>query len=168
MIVDECHHLSAFTFEQVLKQAKAKYVLGLTATPIRKDGHQPIIYMQCGRIRFNLSARKAAEASPFSHSVIPRYTDFAAPVAETEATIHDLYAGIIADEPRNELIIADVRQALREGRSPLVLTGRTEHLSLLAAQLTDAPNVVVLSGGMGNNVSRSPNGSQPSPKVSRA
>ncbi|MGC1905509.1 MAG: DEAD/DEAH box helicase family protein [Candidatus Acidiferrum sp.] len=48
VIVDECHHLSAVTFERVLREVKAKYVLGLTATPTRKDGHQPIIYMQCG------------------------------------------------------------------------------------------------------------------------
>ena len=67
VIVDECHHLSAFTFEQVLKQAKAKFVVGLTATPFRKDGHQPIIFMQCGPIRFNLSGRKAAEVSMFEH-----------------------------------------------------------------------------------------------------
>src|SRR6267143_1734446 len=64
VIVDECHGLSAVTFERVLREVKAKYVLGLTATPTRKDGHQPIIYMQCGPIRFHLSAKKAAESSP--------------------------------------------------------------------------------------------------------
>ena len=58
VIVDECHHLSAVTFERVLRQVKARYVLGLTATPIRKDGHHPIIYMQCGPIRFHLTAKK--------------------------------------------------------------------------------------------------------------
>ena len=77
VIVDECHHLSAFTFERVLRQVKAKYVLGLTATPNRKDGHHPIIYMQCGSIRFHLSPKKAAQSSPLQHKVIPRFTDFA-------------------------------------------------------------------------------------------
>jgi len=76
VIVDECHHLSAVTFERVLREVKAKYVLGLTATPTRKDGHQPIIYMQCGPIRFHLSAKKAAESSPLEHKVFPRITDF--------------------------------------------------------------------------------------------
>jgi superfamily II DNA or RNA helicase len=71
VIVDECHHLSAFTFERVLREVKAKYVLGLTATPTRKDGHHPIIYMQCGPIRFHLSPKKAAESSPLEHKVIP-------------------------------------------------------------------------------------------------
>jgi len=61
VIADECHHLTAFSFEQVMRQVKAKFIVGLTATPTRKDGHHPIIFMQCGPVRFNLSAREAAE-----------------------------------------------------------------------------------------------------------
>ena len=76
VIVDECHHISAFTFEQVMRQVKAKYVVGLTATPTRKDGHHPIIYMQCGPVRYNMSARTMTEATPFEHRVTPRYTEF--------------------------------------------------------------------------------------------
>jgi hypothetical protein len=76
VIVDECHHISAFTFEQVMKQVKARFVVGLTATPTRKDGHHPIIYMQCGPIRFSMSARTMTESTPFEHQVIPRNTDF--------------------------------------------------------------------------------------------
>ena len=79
VIVDECHHLSAFSFEQVMKQVKAKYVVGLTATPTRKDGHHPIIVMQCGPIRFNLSAREAAARSPFRHLVLAKQTNFRMP-----------------------------------------------------------------------------------------
>jgi superfamily II DNA or RNA helicase len=58
VIVDECHHVSAFSFERVLRKVKAKYVVGLTATPVRKDGHHPIILMQCGPIRFNVSSKR--------------------------------------------------------------------------------------------------------------
>jgi hypothetical protein len=76
VIVDECHHISAFTFEQVMKQVKAKYVVGLTATPTRKDGHHPIIYMQCGPVRFSMSARTMTETTPFEHKVTPRHTEF--------------------------------------------------------------------------------------------
>jgi superfamily II DNA or RNA helicase len=76
VIVDECHHIYAFTFEQVMRQVKAKYVLGLTATPTRKDGHHPVIYMQCGPARFTMSARTMTENAPFEHKVIPRHTDF--------------------------------------------------------------------------------------------
>jgi superfamily II DNA or RNA helicase len=76
VIVDECHHISAFTFEQVMRQVKAKYVVGLTATPTRKDGHHPIIYMQCGPVRFSMSARTMTETTPFEHKVTPRHTEF--------------------------------------------------------------------------------------------
>lgn len=57
VIVDECHHVSAFSFEQVSKQVKAKHVLGLTATPIRKDGHHPIIMTQCRPLRVRIDPR---------------------------------------------------------------------------------------------------------------
>jgi superfamily II DNA or RNA helicase len=95
VIADECHHLTAFSFEQVMRQVKAKFVVGLTATPVRKDGHHPIIFMQCGPIRFGLSAREAAARSPFQHLVLPRYTDFEAPADTTDFTIHDAYAALV-------------------------------------------------------------------------
>jgi hypothetical protein len=62
IIVDECHHISAFSFEAILKQAKATYVIGLTATPIRRDGHHPILFMQCGSIRHYAARPDSAPA----------------------------------------------------------------------------------------------------------
>jgi superfamily II DNA or RNA helicase len=150
VIVDECHHLSAFTFERVLRQVKAKYVLGMTATLTRKDGHHPIINMQCGPIRFHLSAKKAAESSPVEHKVIPRLTDFIWSRPEGETTIHDIYAALVTDQGRNELIIQDLQRVLGVGRSPLVLTSRTEHLDYLTRRLNEVcPHIFVLKGGMG-------------------
>jgi superfamily II DNA or RNA helicase len=150
VIVDECHHLSAFTFEQVMRQVKARYILGLTATPVRKDGHQPIIHMQCGPIVYSLSARKAAEASPYEHKVVPRTTAFETPAEHDEPTIQDLYRAVSTDQGRSELIADDVIAALRGGRSPLVLTGRTEHLERLRLLLSDrVRHLFVLKGGMG-------------------
>jgi len=150
VIVDECHHLSAVTFERVLREVKAKYVLGLTATPTRKDGHQPIIYMQCGPIRFHLSAKKAAESSPFQHKVFPRITDFVWNRPENETTIQDIYAALIVSQERNDLIVQDLQQALSNGRSPLVLTSRTEHLEYLAGHIRAlCPHIFILRGGMG-------------------
>ncbi len=150
MIVDECHHLPAFTFERVLKQVKARYILGLTATPVRKDGHHPILYMQCGPVRFNLSARKMAQTTPFAHRVIPRCTEFRILPEATDVTIQDLYAAMVNDAARNELVVTDLVQAIQAGRSPLLLTGRTEHLSHLASSLEGrVRNVFVLKGGMG-------------------
>jgi superfamily II DNA or RNA helicase len=102
VIVDECHHISAFTFEQVMKQVKAKYVIGLTATPTRKDGHHPIIYMQCGPTRFSMSARTMTETTPFEHKVIPRHTEFRTAAEPADITIHDIYAALVGDTARNE------------------------------------------------------------------
>lgn len=150
VIVDECHHLSAVTFERVLRQVKAKYVLGLTATPIRRDGHHPIIYMQCGPIRFHLTAKKAAETSLLEHKIIPRFTNFALEQTENEITIQDLYAALVGDQHRNELIVRDLQSVLSAGRSPLVLTSRIDHLNYLAGQLHGiCSHVFILKGGLG-------------------
>jgi superfamily II DNA or RNA helicase len=149
VIVDECHHVSAFSFEQIMKQVKAKYVLGLTATPTRKDGHHPIIFMQCGPIRFNLSARDAAARSPFRHLAMPRYTAFHAPADSAEFTIHDAYAALVNDVERNRQIVTDILEVVGAGRTPLVLTSRKEHLERLLVGLSGIEHVITLKGGMG-------------------
>ena len=155
VIVDECHHISAFTFEQVMRQVKAKYVVGLTATPTRKDGHHPIIYMQCGPVRFSMSARTMTETTPFEHRVTPRYTDFRMAPELTEITIQDIYAALVDDVSRNEMIADDIVRAVESGRCPLLLTGRTEHLHFFAARLASfAKHVFVLKGGMGKKQRR--------------
>jgi superfamily II DNA or RNA helicase len=155
VIIDECHHISAFTFEQVMKQVKAKYVVGLTATPTRKDGHHPIIYMQCGPARFSMSARAMTETTPFEHKVIPRHTGFRTAPEATDIMIHDIYAALVGDTARNEMIAGDLIRAVEAGRSPLLLTGRTEHLQYFAAKLNGTvKHVFVLKGGMGKKQRR--------------
>ena len=144
VIADECHHLTAFSFEQVMRRVKAKFIVGLTATPIRKDGHHPIIFMQCGPIRFNLSAREAAERSPFRHLVLPRPTGFRMQPEGADSTIQDAYAALVTNEERNRQIVADIIQAVREGRTPLVLTNRTDHLDRLASGLAEIQHVFIL------------------------
>jgi superfamily II DNA or RNA helicase len=133
-----------------MKQVKAKYVVGLTATPTRKDGHHPIIYMQCGPSRFSMSARTMTETTPFEHRVIPRHTEFQMPTEASDITIHDIYTALVTDTARNEMIAADLIRAVEAGRSPLLLTGRTEHLQYFAAKLkATIKHVFVLKGGMG-------------------
>ncbi|HYF91512.1 MAG TPA: DEAD/DEAH box helicase family protein [Symbiobacteriaceae bacterium] len=150
VIVDECHHLSAFSFERVLKQVKARYVVGLTATPVRKDGHHPIIMMQCGPIRYRVNAKEQAAARPFHHQLIPRTTDFTLQDGLQEAGIQAIYAALASDARRNAMIEADVRTIIAAGRSPLVLTERTNHVEELAERLKDAADhVIVLRGGTG-------------------
>ena len=130
IIVDECHHLSAFSFEAILKQAKARYVLGLTATPLRRDGHQPIIFMQCGPIRYSAARPKTA---PAQLEVWPNYLP--APEIPPDSPIQEVFRILAKDEKRNRRIAADVLAAYREGRKVLVLTERTEHLHLLQEAL---------------------------------
>ncbi len=153
VIVDECHHLSAQSFEQVVRRAKARFVLGLSATVARKDGHHPIIFMQCGPVRHVVDAKAQAAARPFRHVVLVRPTAFC-PLREADPDarlqFQALYGELIADDQRNRLICDEIVQAVREGRSPLVLTERNEHLDDLAGRLSPVVrNLVVLRGGTG-------------------
>lgn len=153
LVVDECHHLSARSFELVARRAKAKYVVGLSATVARKDGHHPIIYMQCGPLRHVVSAKQQAAARSFSHTVVVRPTNFRSPdFSETDQRMqfHRLYEALMANASRNQMICDDVIAAVEEGRSPLLLTERVEHLQHFANYLSDkVPHLTVLQGGMG-------------------
>lgn len=152
LVVDECHHLPAFSFEQVARQSKAKFITGLTATVTRKDGHHPIILMRCGPIRYRVDAKTAALMRPFEHTVFVRPTSFSPTKPANEdgrLRFHDLYEEIIRDEKRNQLICDEVLSAVQRGRSPIVLTERTDHLNCLFEKLSPhVPHLIMLRGGM--------------------
>jgi superfamily II DNA or RNA helicase len=149
IIVDECHHLSAVSFEQVLRHVKARYIAGLTATPQRKDGHHPIIIMQCGPIRFRVDAKAQALARPFKHVVVPRATNFRLPPSTEKPEMHALYAMLAENKVRNDLICVDLIRAIKAGRSPIVLTERTSQIDAFAARLVGiVRHIIVLKGGM--------------------
>ena len=146
VIVDECHHVPAVSFEQVLKGINARYVYGLTATPIRKDGHQPIIFMFCGEIRHKGEREPSSETDNFERLLIPRFTGHRNFEAQ-EDYFTLLVEKLSKDEARNKLIIEDVENNLKEGRTPLILTDRTEHVELLAEQCKNiCPNIIKLIG----------------------
>lgn len=171
VIVDECHGLPAPTFAEVVDQARARYVLGLSATPVRRDGHHPVIALQCGPVRYRIDPKDLSRTEPFTHLAIVRPTAFQLSLAleqaskgTARASFSAICSELIADESRNRLIVGDVREALRAGRSPVVLTDRKAHLATLADTLespppdsatdsdpNDAPHPVVirLQGGMG-------------------
>ena len=145
IVVDECHHISAVSFDQLLRRAKARYVLGLTATPIRRDGQHPVIFMQCGPIRHEASR---PESSPQSLTVIPRL--LAAPLSsEPDMGIQDVFRQLVDSIERSKRIVEDVMLAYRCGRSIIVLTERTEHLDKLKMALTGKiENLFALHGRM--------------------
>ncbi len=145
VVVDECHHVGAVSFDAILKRTKAKYVLGLTATPVRRDGQQPIIFMQCGPIRY--TAAKPAGA-PHDLEVLPhsRFTRIDLP---TDAGIQDVFRHLASDQARTEAIATEVRDAVGQDRKVLVLTERTEHLDAIKAALDGLePAPFVLHGRM--------------------
>jgi superfamily II DNA or RNA helicase len=155
VIVDECHHLPAVQFERVLREVKARYVVGLTATPQRRDGHHPITKMQLGPTRFKVDAKSQAAARPFVHRLVVRETAFRALGVGEKVVIQDLYAALARDDARNGMILNDVVRALEEGRSPILLTERKDHLDYFASRLERvARHLVVLQGGQGAKANR--------------
>ena len=146
VIVDECHHVPSITFENVLKNIKAHTVYGLTATPIRKDGQQPIIFMQCGPIRFSADAKSQITKQSFDRYLIPRFTSYRS-ITEDRQTITAMYQSLSEDTVRNNLIVNDICKVVDSGRTPIILTNRTSHVTLLAEKLkTTIPNVITLTG----------------------
>ena len=145
VIVDECHHVGAVSFDAILKRTKAKYVLGLTATPIRRDGQQPIIFMQCGPIRYTAASPAGA---PHDLEVLPR-SRFTRIDLPTDAGIQDVFRHLANDQARTESIASEVRDAVGQGRKVLVLTERTEHLDAIKTELDGLlPVPFVLHGRM--------------------
>jgi very-short-patch-repair endonuclease len=154
--VDECHHISARCFELAVRRAKAKFITGLSATVTRKDGHHPIIFMQCGPVRHRVDAKTQAAARPFTHHVLVRPTSFRATAPsdpDPRAEFQQLYEALWNDDKRNQMICADIATSMNEGRSPLVLTERIEHLQRLAQLLSPhIPNLILLQGGQSKKV----------------
>jgi len=149
VIVDECHHVPAVSFERVLAEVKARYVVGLTATPQRRDGQHPITEMQLGPVRFAVDAKREAARRPFEQRLIVRETAFRERARSKTPNIQDLYAGLAAEEKRNDLIMNDVIASLEEGRSPILLTERKDHLEFFAERLRNvARHLVVLHCSM--------------------
>ncbi len=159
VIVDECHHVPAFSFELAVSRAKAKYLTGLSATVVRKDGHQPIVFMQCGPVRYRVDAKRQAAKRPFSHEVLARPTGFqmqGEPEGDARIEFQRVCDQLIRDNSRNQLICSDVVQSVQNGRAPLVLTERIDHLETLTDGLrASSVEIVCLQGGMGNRALKS-------------
>ncbi|WP_255467321.1 DEAD/DEAH box helicase [Raoultibacter phocaeensis] len=145
VICDECHHVPAFSFEQIMRSTKARYVYGLTATPKRADGLQAIAFMQCGPIRYRAEKTEDGELS-FSRIMIPRFTK-----SHLDGVDPDNYTQIVEalslDAARNDLIVRDVVQVLDRGGTPLVLTKRVDHAVLLEESLRAKGRETVLLVG---------------------
>lgn len=155
IIIDECHHVAAFTFEKIMKAAKAKYILGLTATPNRKDKYDKLITMQCGPI-VHKAVSKIINEKKIAHMLIPRSNKIQSDKDLSMLKLTELYDEIINDNSRNELIINDIIEAFKLGSTPLILTERVEHINILESLLNKyIDKIVILKGGMGNKQRKS-------------
>jgi superfamily II DNA or RNA helicase len=149
VIIDECHHVPAVSVERVLSAVPARYVTGLTATPYRRDGHQPIIAMQCGPVRLTVKAAAAQTDKRLELTVVRRGTNFDPTGLPAGASIQEIYGALASDGDRLELIVADTENLVGEGRAPVILTERREHVERLTESLRGSiPNLVVLHGGL--------------------
>ena len=150
IIIDECHHLSAPKYEALLNEVHSQYVVGLTATPQRQDGHQPIIFMQAGPIRHSV---KTDSRHHFEQRVIVRRIFNAPPMELTNTEIRphisDIYRWLMESDERNMEIIEDVVAAISSQRNPLVLTERRDHALALGKLLGEKGiSYQVLRGAM--------------------
>ena len=134
VVVDECHHVPAVSVERLLREVPARHITGLTATPRRRDGHHPIISMQCGPVRHTLTSTHAAETA-VRRVIIERRTSFDPAVLPTDPGIQEILSAVASDPERTKRIADDVVAELAEGRYPLVLTERREQLDALAKLL---------------------------------
>ena len=154
VVVDECHHVPAFTAERVLRELPARMVTGLTATPERRDGHHPIVTMQCGPVRHTITATTQVETA-VRRVLLAREPPCDMTVLPPEPGIQEVLTAVASDRDRTERIAADVLAELAEGRYPLVLTERREHLDALTELIAaHTDRVAVLHGGIGKRARR--------------
>lgn len=149
IVVDECHHVPAVMTERVLQAAPARYLTGLTATPMRRDGHHPIITMQCGPVRHTIDPDATRSSQPLMLRVVRRDTPFNSQTLPTDPHIQEVYGALAADERRTEMIATDTLELAAQGRRPIVLTERRDHLERLAERLAHSDHtLIVLHGDM--------------------
>ncbi len=153
VIVDECHHVAAVSFERVMNAVRARHVYGLSATPVRQDGKHPIVFMQCGPIRYRDNAKQQAEERNIPHLLMPRFTSYRIPSDWGNGIdrIQDIFTDLSLSEARNRQIVRDVCEAAESGRKILVLTDRKEHVECLAYEMRKSLSYVVTLTGSGTN-----------------
>lgn len=145
IICDECHHVSAVGFEQIMKNSPAKYKYGLTATLKRKDGKERIVLMQLGPVRYKDLSKVSSE---LEHKVFVQETRITGNDLSKEHTANELYDYLYVNPIRNTQIVMDVRNCLAENRYPIILTERKEHIDLLEKELSSYAKVYKLHGGL--------------------
>jgi superfamily II DNA or RNA helicase len=140
VVVDECHHVPAASFELLLKACPARRIVGLTATPQRKDRLEKLLYLQCGPIRHTLASTGSEDCN--NRVVVVRRSSIAFPPGmPSQPAIHEVWDALVADEGRLQMIVTDICACVEECRAPLVLADRKSYLDRLEAALAAHPVV---------------------------
>lgn len=148
VIVDECHHAASDTFVEILQEVRAKYVYGVTATPLRSDGLEKINYMLLGPVRYQFTAKDRAKEQGIAHLVYPRFTRAVAPrFHQDNMHPNEAYTILRENEDRDALIINDVTKCIAEGRTPVILSRYIDHSRKLYDRLRNCADEVFLLSG---------------------
>ena len=149
VLIDECHHSASETIANVLKEVKAKYVYGVTATPKRGDGLEKINYMLIGPIRYSYTAKEKAKEQGIQHLVYPRFTRTVPPRGVITDKMHpnEAYEIIHNNDVRDEQIIEDVKNCVAAGRTPVVLSRYKDHSEKFYERLKSYADHVFLMTG---------------------
>lgn len=154
VVVDECHHIPAVSFQACLQRARTRRWLGLTATPYRRDGLEALISFQCGPTRHEIKPAAVEGAELLRRELIVHHTATTVD-DDTQAHIQELFAALVDDQHRTDQICADVYTAVTAGRTCLVLTKRTDHIEAIVNRLaTLGDRALVLRGGLGTKARR--------------
>lgn len=150
VIIDECHHIPSVTFESIVKRSSARFVVGLTATPYRKDGYQKILFMECGPVRHKI---KEGQDHAIKKRVVVRETPFMLPEELGERPpLHQVWDQLTRHLGRLNIIANDAVDSVKAGRFPLVISDRVEHLLSLKIAVKELDPTIctfTLEGSMG-------------------
>ncbi len=154
IIIDECHHTAAYTFEQAINTGNSKYIYGISATPERENGHTPIIKMQCGDIRYKVDALKFNKQLNIPMKVMVKHSHLSFVDSKIDNyELNEINDFIAKDILRSEKIIRDINNEYNNGKNILVLTERLEHLEYIYEKLNKSTNnVFKYHGGIGKKI----------------
>ncbi|MDQ8181959.1 DEAD/DEAH box helicase family protein [Pelagicoccus sp. SDUM812005] len=158
VVIDECHHMPAVSFEGVLKLCACRRILGLTATPSRKDGLENLLFQQCGPVRFRISEYSDPSLEKRIQFV---ETGFGSGLG-THLALHEIWEELIQDVRRNELLVSFVRRQLRDGRKCLIISDRVSHLESMGTLLRECTRRMgivpeLMTGGRGTKALKEQN-----------
>jgi superfamily II DNA or RNA helicase len=146
VIVDECHHIPAKSFREVITQLNCYYLYGLTATPKRKNNDEKLIYVYIGNIIYEMTQKELLEQQNSKAEINIRETELFVPFDYKTDNYETVSRVLIYDTNRNNLILKDIEENMNRFRSILILTERKSHVDILNLYLKEKYETIAISG----------------------